>query len=266
MLSFPVELLDAVCSELNTQELVVLARTHSRLYHVVQRALFRDVAIRVPTTLQVVNLLAGRPEIARHVRHFELRLAPTTQLLRNVYRRLATALANMPNLLSLSLFLDPRASWILADASPHRLSYFASSFSFDSHLASFLHRTPRLVELSIDPPCYEPAALNPAALPLLSQFTGSSQLAQALVPGRPVHSIHLNDGDLTEAVAETLAKSTAPIQLLIAETSSHSVSLLGTLTRCMQHLNYLRILSTYNFLDAPDTVSSLAQLPLPYLT
>ncbi|KAJ3506235.1 hypothetical protein NLJ89_g6983 [Agrocybe chaxingu] len=139
------------------------------------------------------------------------------------------------------------------DAASHpRLQRFATNFHLDQHVAHFLSKADALLELEVDS---VPATLQlrDGALPRLTQFTGSSQAAQAVVPGRPVQHIHLNSGDLTQEVAENLAKSSAPVQVLGAATSSHSVDLVNTLTQCMGHLVHLRIVTTYNFSDAPDS-------------
>ena len=76
------------------------------------------------------------------------------------------------------------------------------------------------------------------------------------MPGRPVESIHLNSGDLTEDVVESLAKSTARVLLLAAATTSHSLGPIGTLAQCMDHLDHLKIITTTNFPEPPDAVST----------
>ena len=110
------------------------------------------------------------------------------------------------------------------------------------------------------PPTTITPSLGPNALPNLSQFTGSSQAAQYVVPGQPDEPIHLNSGDLTEDVMKSLAKSTAHVLLLAAATTPHSVGLIGTLTQRMDHLVHLRIVTTFNFLEPPDAVSTVLAL------
>jgi hypothetical protein len=169
----------------------------------------------------------------------------------------------MAQLTSLDIFLDHTASWVMHtqdDSTYHCLEHFASSFHIDHHLVHFLQKTNALLDLEVDslPPTTVIPSLGPNDLPKLSQFTGSSRAAQYVVPGRPVESIHINSGDLTEDVAGSLAKSTAHVLLLAAAssaTTSHSVGLIGTLTQCMDHLVYLRIVTTINFSVPPDAVS-----------
>jgi len=253
----PIELVDHVAHYLQTTDLVTLSRTSSYLYPIAQRWLYRQITINYSSkNLLVVFTLAQKPHLAQHVRTFTIRLG-SFSVLNSFYRLLRTALSNMSQLISLDIFLDHVASWIMHtpdDSTYHRLEHFASSFHLDHHLVHFLHKTNALKELEVDslPPTPLIPSLNPNVLPMLSQFTGSSQAAQYVVPGRPVESIHLSSGDLTEDVAESLAKSTAHVLLLAAATTSHSVALIGTLTQCMDHLVHLRIVTTFNFSEPPD--------------
>lgn len=257
----PVELVDHVTYHLQTTDLVALSITSSHLYAIAQRWLYRQITINYSSNnLFVVLTLAQKPSLARHVRKFAIRLA-SLSVLSSFYRLLQTALSNMTELTSLDIFLDHAASWIMHTpdhAHYHRLEHFACSFHLDHYLVHFLQKTNALLELEVDslpPNPVIPTLLNPNALPMLSQFTGSSQAAQCIVPGRPVESIHLNSGDLTEDVAESLAKSTAHVVILAAATTSHSVALIGTLTQCMDYLVHLRIVTTFNFSEPPDAVS-----------
>ena len=167
----------------------------------------------------------------------------------------------MSQLTSLDIFVDHAASWVMRtqeDSAYHHLERFASSFHIDHHLIHFLRKTNGLLELEVDSlfPTTVIPSLEPNALPKLSQFTGSSQAAQYIVPWRPVESIHLNSGDLTEDVAESLAKSTAHVSLLAATTTSHSVALILTVTQCLNHLVRLKIITSVNFSEPPDAVST----------
>ncbi|KAF8974592.1 hypothetical protein BDZ97DRAFT_1911761 [Flammula alnicola] len=256
--TLPVELLHHLCNHLHAKDLLSLSTTNSRFYHVAQRPLYRHIYID-NRNLSCVFTLAKNAHIARHVRTFVIRLSPFSSLLHSFYRVLGNALSNMCELTSLEISVDQAASWILRtrdDSTYHRLRRFASSFHLDHNIAHFLNKTEALLELEVDSLHISPPpvlGLRDNALPMLNKFTGSSKTAECIVPGRPVQHIHLNSGDLTEDLAESLAKSIAPILVLAAATSSHSVSLIGTLTRCMEHLVHLRIVTTYNFTDAPDT-------------
>ncbi|KAF8901712.1 hypothetical protein CPB84DRAFT_1846704 [Gymnopilus junonius] len=260
VLLLPPELLDNISLHLLPAHLPSLAISNSRFCHVAQYHLYRNIYVD-NRNLSCVFTLARNPHIARHVRTFVIRLRPFSNLLNAFYRLLATALSNMSGLTSLDISVDQGASWIIRtrdDSTYHRLRRFASSFPLDNNVAHFLNKVHALVELDLDSlhnsPSFSLAELCPGALPRLTQFTGSAQAAQRIVPGRPVEHIHLNSGDLTEELAESLAKSTAAVTVLAAATSSHSVSLIGTLTRCMEHLVHLRIVTTYNFSDAPETM------------
>lgn len=260
-MSLPIELLDQIAAHLRTADLRALAAASTRLYHVAQRRLYRHLALDT-RSLSCVFTLAASPRIARHVRSFALRIAHGATLLHAFYRVLARALAHMSQLTELDMSLDQAASWVMRTAEHTRLRRFSSSFQLDHNLVHFLSNTPSLVQLHIDS-LAEPLRLPESALPRLAQFTGSSLAAHALVPGRPVQDIHLTSGDLTEDLAEALAQSTAPVLLLAAATTSHSLSLIATLTRCMAELVHLRIVTTYTFDDLPDSVSLHAVPALP---
>ncbi|KAF9534405.1 hypothetical protein CPB83DRAFT_756487 [Crepidotus variabilis] len=254
----PTELIDNICVYLSPNDLASSARVSSTFRHVAQRVLYRHVALdSFSRNLSCVLTLAHSPQLARNVRSFAIRLNQFSGHLNAFYRSLAVALSNMSELSSLEVFTDQAASWVMRNDQIYpRLRRLACSFHLDPNVVHFLNKTHNVVELEVEsiPPSSQKADihLRSEALPRLAQFTGSSHAAQIIVPGRPIEHIHLNSGDLTEEVAENLAKSTAPILVLGAATSSHSVSLIGTLTRCMEHLVHLRIVTTYNFSDAPD--------------
>ncbi|EDR14723.1 uncharacterized protein LACBIDRAFT_292147 [Laccaria bicolor S238N-H82] len=257
----PAEILDNICHHAPLPDLVALSRTSSLFYTVTQRILYRHISVD-SKSLAVVLSLAKKPYVARHVRTFAIRIDPYTTVLNSYYRRLREALSNMSELTSLDISVDPTASWVLrmrSNVKFPRLQHFASSFPLDSHVAHFLCRAEAIRQLELDSfPISDPIALSSlpvTAIPQLSRFIGSSEAAQAVIPGRPVEEIHLNSGDMTEDVVRGLAKSTASVLLLGASTSSLPLSLLGTLAEFMPQLKYLRMMTTYNFLDAPDAVS-----------
>ena len=255
------ELIDHVAHYLHPIDLIALSTINSYLYPIAQHWLYRQITINYSSNnLLVVFTLAQKPHLARYVRTFSIRLG-SYLVLSPFYRFLSTALSKMSQLTSLDIFLDHAASWVMHtqdDSTYHRLEHFASSFHIDHHLVHFLQKTNALLDLEVDSmsPTTVIPSLKPNALPKLSQFTGSSQAAQYVVPGRPVESIHLNSGDLTEDVAESLSKSTAHVLLLAAATTSHFVALIGALTQCMDHLVHLRIIATLNFSEPPDAVST----------
>ncbi|RDB23304.1 hypothetical protein Hypma_009579 [Hypsizygus marmoreus] len=255
----PIELLDGICQLVQPTDLVALARTSSAIYPVAQRLLYRHLAISPAShNLGVVVTLARKPELAQHVRTFALRLDCLTGFT-SFYRLLAVALSNMTGLTSLDLFVDPSTSWVLQNthrSTYPRLLHFGCSFPLDSHVAHFLNKTQALLELELDEISESDSLHMPSldieSLPQLSQFVGSSHTAKAIVPGRPVQSIQLHSGDLSETDVVTLAESTADVVILGATTSSLPVPLLESLALRMPHLVYLRVTTTYNFSEAPD--------------
>jgi len=258
----PVELLDDIFQRVLPADLVSLSRTSSSTYHVARRLLYRHLSVSLPArNAGVIIALAKKPELAHHVRTFAVRLDSST-FFKSFYRHLATALSNMTELISLELFVDPGASWVL-QGTHHcvfpRLQHLACSFPLDSHVVNFLGKTEALLELEVDgvpsPHSLPMPTLPVASLPLLHEFKGSSHAATAIVPGRPVQSIHLNSGDLTGDDIASLAQSTAHVSILGATTSLLPVPLLQSLTHHLPHLVYLRMMTTFDFSEAPDAVS-----------
>jgi hypothetical protein len=261
----PPELLDAVCHHLEPNHLPAVAESAKSLLPVAQRRLYRHLSISAIThNLNLIPLLAKKPSLASHVRSFAVRLQSST-LFFSFYRLLATALSNMTQLTSLQLFVDPQASWILAAEIPRcypRLLHFSCSFALDSHVATFLSKADALSHIELDDSFDDTLEIEQsipplpsATIPHLTQFIGSSRAANTIVPGRPVHTIHLLSGDIAERDILNLAKSSAPVVIFGATTSCLPAPLLDTLARSMPHLAYLRIMTTYNFANAPDVVS-----------
>ncbi|KAF9008695.1 hypothetical protein BDQ17DRAFT_1236270, partial [Cyathus striatus] len=257
----PTELLEAVLHHVHPSDLAVLSTTSSLTYSVAQRLLYRHIRIDcLSRNLGIVITLSRRPHIARHVRSFSIRLYSYSFLFKSFYRQLHTALSAMTELVSLDLFADSSSSWVLetpCHSSYDRLVHFSSSFSLDRHVAHFLSKTSNLVDLQLDSgspvdSCL-PITLPPTSLPRLSEFAGPSDIAQAIVPGRPVETIHLTSGDMSLLAVEHLAKSTGRVVVLGASTSLLPVPLLVMLGQKMPHLVYLRMMTTYNFDGAPDT-------------
>ncbi|KAJ7086668.1 hypothetical protein C8R44DRAFT_820748 [Mycena epipterygia] len=257
--TFPVELLEAILRFLDRPDLVAVATTSASMYPIALRVLYRDLHIPNNAPPAVVLTLASRPDVARHVRHFTIAIDHSAPLFHSFYRRLATALSAMTALVSLQIFIDA-ASWVLPDNLVFpQLQHFASSFPFDSCVARFFGNAPALQSAQVESAALPLPSLAHACMPRLAEFTGSSSAAAAVVPGRPVESIHVNSGDLTEDLVPALAKSTALVTVLSITTSSAPVPLLQVLGQHLPHIMYLRITSTCN-LPAPPTSVSLQSL------
>jgi hypothetical protein len=255
----PVGLIDDIFQCVSPAVLVSLSRLSSSIYPVAQRLLYRHLSI-LSQNIGVVITLAEKPELAQHVRTFTIRVDPST-LFKSFYHLLAKALVNMTGIISLELFLEPSASWVLPGTCHHvfpRLERLFCSFPLDSHFVNFLSKTKALLQLEIDgissPLSLQKGTLPNGFLPQLREFKGHSHAAMAIIPGRPVESIQLDSGDLTWDDIATLAQSTAHVAILGVTTSLPPVPLLQTLTHHFPHLMYLRIMPTYPFLEFPDTV------------
>jgi hypothetical protein len=178
----------------------------------------------------------------------------------------------MSGLTSLHLSLDANAnpSWVLTPCTRpitySRLHTFSSSFPFDAHVTGFLGRTPALERLELDTAPVSGAAALPqlshAAIPRLVHFMGSCQAVKIIVPGRPLESIHIHDGDLSEDEVACLAQSTGHIAVLGAITSALLVPFLKTLARHLPYLAYLRLMAPFHVsLKPSDDVRRLVLIP-----
>ncbi|KAJ3880155.1 hypothetical protein F5051DRAFT_502034 [Lentinula edodes] len=253
----PLELIDVVCANLAPTDLARLSYICSSAHQAAQRQLYRHVSISSSRrNLGVVLTIARKPRIAHYVRSFSMELDSYFTLLRPFYQQVSHALASMTELTSLRLFVDPTASWVLQDISLPRLVHFACPFNLDPHVSNFLRNTPALLELEVDStPCGlgRPAsALAPSSVTQLQHFVGSSLAAEVTIPSRPVQSVQLTAGDLTEEVATRLSESTVGIAILSATTSSAPATLLQLLSQRMQCLVHVQLLTTYSFPEAPD--------------
>ncbi|KAN0097691.1 hypothetical protein V8E55_002137 [Tylopilus felleus] len=255
LLALPTELLLAIAHLVPLDTLPALALTSTRLCSVAQRVLYRHISVW-SRNLTVVPLLARKPHIARHVRSFYIALDPVSPLFGSFYSVLAIALNNMSDLHSLHLLVDSATSWVLRDISAYNsLVHFTSTFPLDDNVATFLQKTPSLLELEVDSiPTYTAPIphLPPTAIPRLEQFIGSARAATLVVPGRPVQSIHLNGSTLVDDDVALLARSTAPVLVLGAATNLSPAPFLQLLHRHLPHLAYLRVMSTQNLFQPPS--------------
>ncbi|KAJ3841553.1 hypothetical protein EV361DRAFT_76173 [Lentinula raphanica] len=249
----PLELLDAVCESLSPLDLAHLSYTCTSVHQSAQRQLYRHLSISSSRrNLSVVLTLARKPHLAHYVRSFSIELdIHCSTLLRPFYSQLSRALSGMAELSSLQLSIDSTASWVLAGIKLPRLVQFACPFPVDSYISNFLKHTPALLELEVDSTSYwhEPpiAVLAPSSAPLLQHFVGSSRAAKAIVPSRPVQSVQLTAGDLTEEVVSRLSESTAGISIFSARTNSAPAILLQLLSQKLQCLVHIRLLTTYSY-------------------
>jgi hypothetical protein len=164
-------------------------------------------------------------------------------------------------LTSLGLFLGPTApSIVLKHGRCPRLISFATSFALDPHVIEFLNSSPCLTSLEVDHSSSHfgvpVPVLPPHSCPRLASFVGSTQAAAAVVPGRPVESIHLNSGDLGPVHDMSfLSLSTKPVTVLGAMTSFSAPIFLHKLAQHAPTLVYLRLTMLNESDYSPDEVS-----------
>lgn len=158
----------------------------------------------------------------------------------------------MTGLKSLNLTIDSGASWVLDGVTETScLRRFSSPFPLDHHVTRFLEHTNALVELELDS-SHVLVSTSPSLIPHLEVFSGTSAAAEILVPGRPVHTVQLNSGDLTESVVEQLARSSNSVSILMATTSLSAPRLLYSLSKHLQKIVYLRMMSISSVTELPD--------------
>lgn len=150
-------------------------------------------------------------------------------------------IALLPTLRELRLSV-PNASllWSItnqAQATPYRFENLRIFESYEplqprlfEQLYSFLGLCPKLRVLSLNPstavqsPTPEPMLPFPStSIPLLESFSGSLKVAEAIIPGRPVHELHIllapkDWRHITDDHLETLAGGTVPVRHLHLET------------------------------------------------
>jgi len=253
----PIELQDHICSHLCPSDLAALCRTSSLFCPIAQRILYRHLDLSSANhNLSVVVTLSNKPCIARVVRTLSITVGPAVHPFRLFYIALSDALSAMSGLTSLHISLDAHinSSWVLTPRTrpimyPH-LQSFTSSFPFDAHVTGFLERTPALETLELDTAPVSGTAVLPqlshTAIPRLVHFVGSCQAVKVIVPGRPLESIHLHDGDLSEDEVACLAQSTGHIAVLGAITSALLVPFLKSLARHLPYLVYLRLMAPFH--------------------
>lgn len=259
----PIELLDVICSHLSPSDLAALSRTSSHFCPIAQRILYRHLNLSSANdNLSVVVTLSNKPWIARVVRTLSITVEPTVHLFRLFYIALSDALSAMSDLTSLHISLDAHLdlSWVLTPRIRTiiypRLHSFTSSFPFDAHVTRFLERTPALERLELDTAPVSGTAVLPqlshAAIPRLVHFMGSCQAVKVIVPGRPLESIHIHDGDLSEDEVACLAQSTGHIAVLGVITSALLVPFLKSLARHLPYLAYLRLMPPFHVSFKPS--------------
>lgn len=269
----PLDVLDLVCNFIRQHELVAVAASAPVLYPFAQRHLYRRIALANPKdAVRCLKTLQSNPELARHVRSFSLRVDPCEPLLRPFVELLASGLAAMVNLVTLDVVLPHNTSPAFFAPEIYgslytRLSHFSCNLPLDDAICSFLQRVPAVKELQLgeyEPTLSESAQSSPvptlpaSALPNLAFFMGPSDAAAVLVPGRPLESVHLYPGDLSDEVLDALSRASSPITVLGALTHSLSPSTLQCLAESLPHLHFLRIMTMYHASNPPDEVSVTA--------
>jgi hypothetical protein len=244
---FPPELLDSICTLLSTSDLVAVANANYTLNAVAQRSLYRTISITPAAgNLSVLDTLAARPHIAAHVRTFSIAVHPKQP--HAFYTLLAKALEQMPELTSLTLFLDADASWVLNSVAHYpSLVSFVSSFSLDPNVVDFLGRTPAIVELQVGSalPSDDQPEINlpPTSIPHLARFTGPYHTARVVVPQRPVEALFLSEVISDESTFGQLSQSKSNITIFDATVNLGLLPCVAAISKTMPSLQFLRLMT-----------------------
>ena len=264
--TFPPELLDSICSLLPIPDLVSVASANYTLNAVAQRTLYRNISITPATNnLSVLHTLVARPSTAAHVRAFSITLH--NEQPRAFYALLSRALAHMTELTSLTLFLDPDASWVLkSEARYQNLASFSSSFPFDSDLVDFLSRTPGVAQLqagSALPSNDQPEVnLPPTSIPNLARFTGPHNIAKIVVPHRPIEALFLSQVISDDSLFAQLSLSKSNITIFDAVVSLGLLPCVTAISHAMPSLHYLRLMTVAPLDEHFDPVRCLPLKPV----
>ncbi|THH11540.1 hypothetical protein EW145_g593 [Phellinidium pouzarii] len=262
--NLPLDILDALCQFVHNNDLLALSRSSSAFCPPAQRYIYRRLALfNFTDAVRCLRTLRKRRHLARHVRVLTLRLDPNALVLRSFVDLLAAVLSEMPNLTSLDIVIPPSASRAFFAAEMRgtvykRLSHFSCNLPLDDVMSSFLQRLPAATELQLGERAASLSSspslpiLPSSALPNLALFMGPSDAAAVLVPGRPLESVHLYSGELSEDVLVALARSSSAITVFGAFTHSLSPSVLHCLAENLPHLHHLRIMTMYHASNQPD--------------
>ncbi|KAI5120916.1 hypothetical protein M0805_002896 [Coniferiporia weirii] len=265
--NLPLDILDSLCQFVHKRDLLALARSSAVFYPSAQRYLYRHLALfNYTDAVRCLETLRRRRDLARHVRVLSLRLDPNAPVLRSFVELLATVLPDVHNLVSLDIVIPPSASTAFVAPEARgtvypRLTHFSCNLPLDGAVCSFLQCLPAARELqlgectgivSASSTSSSLPVLPASALPNLALFMGPSDAAAVLVPGRPLESVHLYSGELSEDVLVALARSSSAITIFGAFTHSLSPSVLHCLAASLPHLHHLRIMTMYHASNQPD--------------
>ncbi|KAF6751282.1 hypothetical protein DFP72DRAFT_907987 [Ephemerocybe angulata] len=277
------ELVSRILINLNLNDVRALSSSCFRLRIASEPTLYKTIVIS-RHSLPLLSILLHKPQLAAYVRTVKFLVAPDSQAIQSCLSSLevaSLALAQMRGLVSLSISIPPQSSSTVlpigSTAFFPDLRDLQLSFKLDSHLVEFLTRTPGLTCLKLDqaediPPqaSLPPILLPNTLLPNLTSISGPVALVQALVPGRPVSSIFITSGNLTNAAVTQIGLSSAAISTLDAKISSAPIPIIQELVISAPHLTHLRLATTYDlwldffnvvFIDQVKTVlSGLGQL------
>ncbi|CAE6439435.1 unnamed protein product [Rhizoctonia solani] len=182
----PIELLALVVQHADRGAQARLSIASRRAYSISIRALYASIPhMSTSRTTQCLLTLSTKPEIARLVRSFSLRLS-SSRVLRNSPGILARALGNMTGLTSLSLQLGIFATSGVLSQVTCRLTKFVCIMASDDtySISKFLSAQPAIEELYIVGQPDGLAGLGADALPALRDLAAPLRLLPDLLHSR----------------------------------------------------------------------------------
>jgi hypothetical protein len=259
MKALPLELVTDILRCSSKADLAILCRVNLALYDIATRLLYSVLSEKnLSRALRALRTLQDRPQLARHVRVFNL--PGGTLLLNATLLLLARCLSKMENLVSVSLdVMAEKHGHALLQGCTFTPRRFASSLLYDNSLKEFLEtRGQRIEHLSL-------LALRGAApvppsgksLPRLTTLVGPPDLVTALAPNRPLSRVAIiatidPDHHVVVEPLRALARSSATVSVvLIATTSTRIPFFIDTVT---EYLPRCRSLSLRLFWAATSSV------------
>ncbi|PPR00445.1 hypothetical protein CVT24_004506 [Panaeolus cyanescens] len=266
----PLDLLEIIIGILDSSTISSCCRVNKLFYSVSLDVLYRHIQPTRSNLLRICVNLSSNPQLAARVRSFVIPMMDGITIFRVVIQQV---LLHLTRLRTLVLHFEQDCSWILPSKStcPFQLNAFSTSFSYNSHLASFLESQVHLQHLHLASAVAHDALVPPCddkLLPNLVSLHAPLPFVEAWTTRRPIHSISiLSQSASSMGITESSARS-----VLSTLTTSSSPSGVQRLQLPLTFVNYLDFKEFRHLLpsvtimaldadtviaDDPDEISSL---------
>ncbi|KAJ7761689.1 hypothetical protein B0H16DRAFT_1688348 [Mycena metata] len=243
----PVEILDAIASEVPLANLLALCRTNRGLYRVCLRWIYHNVSPSTPTYgVGLFKTLIANKQAANSVRVLTIHFPTREILFKSFARLMQKAASNLISLESLYYCASPDLFSVFAHFHFPRLRDCFIPIS--TEMATFLSRNPRVAELFVLLDPQRPlTAVNPdlasLSLPALRDFSGPGNVARAIVPNSEVAVVTISwdlriEDEYTEVLA-AISTTQEPLQKLHNLLQVWDTDLLFAIKDYLPHLTHL---------------------------